>query len=224
MERSATDQPFYLILAMLYLTAAMTTLVTAYKLVDIYNITESSGIFIFPLTYLIGDIIAEVYGYHKARRIVWLVLFCEFLFAGALWIIAQTPAPVGWPYQQAFKTVLQPVFRFYLANSLGILVGSLVNIYLMAKWKVMMKGRSFWLRSIGSSAVGEAVTSMIADTLAFTGMMPFGDVGKLMLAIYAVKLFYAVVLALPGALICHYIKTKESNSALDINRLYVTLT
>ena len=105
--------------------------------------------------------------------------------------------------------MLGSVFRFFIANTIGIIAGITVNGYLLSKWKVMMQGRHFWLRSIGSSATGELITSIIADIIAFTGTTDILGVIKLMLGIFSVKIIYSILLALPNSLIVTHLKLKS---------------
>jgi hypothetical protein len=105
--------------------------------------------------------------------------------------------------------VLGNVFRFFIANSIGILVGITINGYLIAKWKRMMNGKHFWLRSIGSSAIGELITSIIADIIAFAGTTSTMGVVKLMVGIFIIKLIYSILLAIPNSIIVMHLKIKE---------------
>ena len=123
--------------------------------------------------------------------------------------IAILPAPEGWPHQAGYQYVLGNVFRFFVANSLGIIIGITLNSYLIAKWKRMMNGKHFWLRSIASTAIGELITSIIADIIAFYGTTSSWGIINLMIGIYAVKLFYSVILSLPNSLIVTHLKLKE---------------
>jgi len=195
--------------SMLFLTIMLGTYVLAYKMISVGGYIISGGIFIFPINYAITDITTEVYGYEQTKKLIKLAFMCCLFFALIVPFLAVMPPPVNWPYQSGYTHVLGSVFRFFIANTIGIIIGITINGYLIAKWKVMMQGRHFWLRSIGSSAVGELVTSIIADIIAFAGTTDILGVLKLMLGIFSVKLVYSILLSLPNSLIVTHLKLRS---------------
>lgn len=165
------------------------TYVLAYKLISIGGIIESGGILIFPLNYAIIDIITEVYGYNQTKKLIKYSFLCCLFFATIVPAISLLPAPISWHHQQEYHFVLGNVFRFFLSNSIGIVAGITINAYLIRRWKILLNGKHFWLRSIASSAIGEMITSIIADILAFLGTVDLLTLLKLISAIYFVKFF-----------------------------------
>lgn len=207
---SESDKLDYkLILTMLFLTIMLGTYVLAYKMVAFGGYIISGGIFIFPINYAITDITTEVYGYEQTKKLIKYAFICCLLYSLVVPLIAILPAPDNWQHQPGYSYVLGNVFRFFIANSIGILVGITINSYLIAKWKIMMNGKHFWLRSIGSSAVGELITSIIADIIAFAGTTSTMGVIELMIGIFIIKLLYSVFLAIPNSLIVTHLKIKE---------------
>lgn len=204
-------------LSMLFLAIMLGTYVLAYKMVSVGGYTISGGIFIFPIIYAITDITTEIYGYDQTKKLIKFAFICCLFFALTVPFIATLPAPDNWPYQSGYTHVLGSVFRFFIANTVGIIIGITINGYLIAKWKVMMQGRHFWLRSIGSSAVGELITSVIADIIAFAGTTNSLGVIKLMLGIFAIKLIYSVLLSLPNSLLVTHIKLKSGMALNNFN-------
>lgn len=200
---------YFNFLSMLYLTVMLGTYVLAYKMVAIGSYTESGGIFIFPLSYAIIDIVSEVYGFQNTKKLITQAFICCVFFALVIPFIAILPSSPNWPHQDSYSFVLGSVFRFFIANTIGIVVGITINGYLISKWKVLTKGKYFWLRSIGSSAIGELITSIVADIIAFAGTIELVSILKLILAIYSIKLFYAILLAWPNSLIVLHLKFKE---------------
>ncbi|TAK74962.1 MAG: VUT family protein [Gammaproteobacteria bacterium] len=211
---------YFNFLSMLFITIMLGTYVLAYKMVAIGKFIESGGIFIFPINYAIIDIISEVYGYHQAKKLIKQAFICCLFFATIVPLIALLPAPENWPHQSGYDYIFKNVFRFFFANTIGIIIGITINGNLISKWKIILKGKYFWLRSIGSSAIGELITSIIADILAFMGTAKFLGVLKLMLAIYSIKLLYAILLALPNSLIVIHLKLKEKIDLLDDNTTF----
>lgn len=200
---------YYNFLSMMFVTIMLGTYVLAYKMIAIGPFIESGGIFIFPINYAITDIVTEVYGFNATKKLIKLSFICCLFFSLTVPLIAITPAPANWPYQNGYHFVLGNVFRFFIANTIGIIIGIVINSYLIAKWKSILKGKHFWLRSIGASSIGELITSIIADILAFFGTTDIIGVSKLILAIYFVKLVYAIILAWPTTLIVMHLKLKE---------------
>lgn len=201
-------------LSMMFLTIMLGTYVLAYKMIAIDGYIISGGIFIFPINYAIIDIITEVYGYSQTKKLIKMSFICCLFFALVVPFLATLPPPDNWPHQSGYTYVLGNVFRFFIANTLGIIVGITINGYLISKWKIIMKGRHFWLRSIGSSAIGELITSIIADIIAFAGVTSTSGVIKLMLGIFFLKIIYSIFLAIPNSLIVTHLKIR---SGFDIN-------
>jgi hypothetical protein len=196
-------------LSMLFVAIMLGTYVLAYKMVQVGPFIVSGGIFIFPLNYALTDITTEVYGFQQTKLLIKYGLICCLLFAVVVPLIALLPGPLHWEYQQSYVHVLGSVVRFFFANTLGIAAGILINSYVMARWKVILKGKYFWLRSIACSSMGELVTSIIADIIAFMGTMEWKSLLQLIAAIYAVKLLYAILLAFPNSLLVIHLKLKE---------------
>lgn len=215
---SKNTYDYFYLLSMFFLTIMIGTYLLAYKFIAIGTFIESAGIFIFPLNYAITDIITEVYGYDKTIKLIKYSFICCLFFSIVIPLLALLPAPVGWPHQNGYDYIFSHVFRFFIANSIGILIGIMLNGYLIAKWRILLRGKHFWLRSIGASALGELITSVIADIIAFFNTVDFFNLIKLMLAIYAVKLIYAVLLAWPNTLIVLHLKVKTGTIDLFENR------
>ncbi|MCW5590137.1 MAG: queuosine precursor transporter [Legionellales bacterium] len=187
---------------------------------EINGFLISVGIFVFPLTYFIGDIVAEVYGYKKSLELICATLICGFIFSTVLALLIRTPAPNYWHHEAEYISVLGSVFRFYLANTLGIIIGQILNVYIIAKTKVILRGKYFWLRSICSSSLGELITSLIADLIAFLGVLSFSKIIQVMISIYIIKLLYAALLSWPGSIIAVYLKIKEDLNTQDYRKNY----
>ena len=129
----------------------------------------------------------------------------------------QLPPPSDWRLQEHYNVVLGlPLFWFFVSNAIGVTIGSWLNVRIMSKWKILLEGRYFILRSISSSCIGELVTSIIVDTLAFLFFMSVVSLGKLILAIYFVKVVYAILLAFPAKLIIIILRNIENTKECPI--------
>ncbi len=212
---------YLILLSMFYITAYIGTFVLAYRMCWIFGTLQSAAIFIFPLTFFAGDIVAEVYGYKIAKYLIWFGLLCGGFFAISISLLIQLPPPPNWNHQNTFDFVLKPLLWFFISSATGVSVGSWLNVYVISKWRLLVKGKYFVMRSIGSSCIGELITSLIVEAMAFSSMLPFGTLIKLMIGIYLIKMGYAILLAYPAKLIAFKLKTlNEIKEPLSPNNVF----
>ena len=152
----------------------MTTLVVsniiAVKLVEVSGRVFDAGNILFPLAYLLGDVLTEVYGFKAARRIIILGFACNLLAVGAIQVAIALPAAGFWTdNQEAYETVLGTTWRIFVASLCAYLVGELTNSFVLSRMKVATQGRFLWSRTIGSTIVGQGLDSAIFVTIAFAG-------------------------------------------------------
>lgn len=190
-------------------------LIGAGKIANVGGLTVSAAVFFFPLSYLFGDILTEVYGYSVARRAVWCG-FAAQVFAACVsaWVIA-IPAAPGWPHQAAFETVFQQAPRITLASLAAFFVGEFANSYTLAKLKVRTEGRHLWLRTIGSTVIGEAADSVIFYPLAFGGLWPRELLISVMLTNYGLKVLWEVLCTPLTYTIVARLKKAENKEVFD---------
>ncbi len=203
------------LLAILTATVMQISLIVAYKPVMFGEILLPGGVIGFPLVFTIGDVIAEVYGYRLARRILWETLASCALFTFAIAAIIKLPSPTSWHFQLAYDTVFGHLLRIFLAVFGGIIISSFANIYLLSKWKIYLKGKYFWARSFFASAVGELIVTLIADLTAFLGTMPFKEFTHMVLSVYLVKLVYSLLAAILASYAVVFLKRHEGIDAYD---------
>ncbi|OGT41301.1 MAG: hypothetical protein A3F13_09895 [Gammaproteobacteria bacterium RIFCSPHIGHO2_12_FULL_40_19] len=204
-----------LLLAMIYLTGWTTTYPMIYKMIEVHKILEPGAVFLFPLSYAMADIISEVYGYRVARQVVWFALFSGFIYCVAIAIVSSLPAPQFWNNQEHFSVVFSPILRAFFATTAASLIGNFINIYVISRWKVIMYGRYFWLRSLCSTAIGEATFSVIGGTLAYAGVLPWSKIVFLMLDGYLFKMLYALIAVWPAAMLVGLLKKAEGVDIYD---------
>jgi queuosine precursor transporter len=203
------------LLLALYITFLLLVVVLANRFVILGGLLEPGGIFIFPLTFLVCDIIGEVYGYSLPRQFIWMGALCELIFAVVATSIVHLPYPAYWHYWNDYDVVFNPTIRYVFSGLLGLLAGEFLNIYLLIKWKIKLQGKLFWLRSIVSTAFGQATLSIIVDISAFTGSVPMKSLTWMMFCGFAVKMLYAIVLVYPAWLIVKFLKKKENIDIYD---------
>ena len=163
---------FFVAVVALFVTCLVISNVIAVKLAMIHGLVLPAGIIIFPVSYLLADVLTEVYGYRAARRVLWLGFFCNLLAVAAIWIGGLLPPAPFWDGQAAYDQILGATPRILLASFAAYLVGEFANTIIMSKLKVAMAGRHLWARAIGSTLVGQGLDSAVFITIAFSGMMP----------------------------------------------------
>jgi len=181
-------------IAMVYITIDLASMVFAYKIIEVGPVIGAASSLIFPLTYSTMDIIAEIYGYQMAKKIVWYGLICDLIFSTLVLLISHVPSTTP-SESMAYRQVLGLLPRAVIAQISGALSGSYINIYLVSKWKIMTNGKYFWLRSIGSSAIGEAIMLVISVFIALTGLLSFSKLILLIMYAYLYKIFFAIVIS-----------------------------
>ena len=170
---------------------------------------------VFPLSYLFGDVLTEVYGFSSARRVVWAGFAAQAVWIVSYWIAAALPPAPFWPHQQAFETVLGSTPRIATAGMSAYLVGEFLNAFVLAKLKIALDGRRLALRLIASTVVGQGVDSVLFLAIAFGGVFAMSDLVRLAVSVWALKVAWEVC-ALPLSLpLIAYLKRVEGEDAFD---------
>ena len=190
-------------------------LIGASKLATLFGFTFGAGVLFFPISYVFGDVLTEVYGYARARKVVWAG-FGALLFASLMSaiVLAFPPAP-GWPHQAAFETVFGGTPRIALASLVAYFSGEFTNSFVLAKMKVKTEGRFLWARTIGSTIAGEAVDSLIFYPLAFLGVWTTQQVLAVMLSNYLIKVGWEAVMTPFTYRIVAFLKRAEDEDYYD---------
>lgn len=156
----------------LFITCLLVANIMAVKLIDVGGLIFPAAVIIFPISYILGDVLTEVYGFRRARQVIWLGFFCNLLAVGAIWLAQQLPAASSWDGQAAYEQILGFAPRILGASFCAYLVGEFANSFVLAKLKVRTKGRFLWARTIGSTLVGQGFDSAIFISIAFAGTIP----------------------------------------------------
>ncbi|MGH9721936.1 MAG: queuosine precursor transporter [Bryobacteraceae bacterium] len=163
------------------------------KLTQIGPLTLSGAQLLFPVTYIFGDIFTEVYGYAGSRRAIWVGFFASGLMAAIGLIVVALPPHPDWHGQEAFERIFGLVPRIVAASLIAYWAGEFANSFVMAKMKVRTQGRHLWMRTVGSTAVGQAVDTIIVMFLVFAGRESLETIWKLIVSGYSGKVIYEVV-------------------------------
>ena len=155
-----------------------------------------AGVLFFPVSYIIGDILTEVYGYARARRVIWTGFAALLFMAFMAWVVVRLPPAAGWPGQDAYEFVFGNSWRIVLASMVAFWAGEFANSYVLAKMKVWTEGRHLWMRTIGSTVVGQGLDSLIFYPLAFWGLAgwPVELLWQVVLSQWAIKTAWEALL------------------------------
>jgi len=193
----------------------MTANITAVKLVNVFGFILPAGIIIFPMSYIFGDVLTEVYGYRRARQVIWLGFFCNLIAVVAFGIGQVLPPASFWDGQAAYERILGYTPRLLTASFLAYLVGEFSNSFIMAKMKIATKGRWLWSRTIGSTLVGEGLDSLVFMVLAFVGTIPIEKLASAIVTQWLVKSAYEAAVTPLTYAIVNFLKRKEGLDVYD---------
>lgn len=214
------NSKYILILVILYITVLLTSDAVSFKFVDYDHMVVSGVTILFPFTYLLGDVIAEVYGYDIARKLIWFGSAAEIIFALLIAFVIALPYPKYANYGADYTVVFGSLLRFIFFGVLANLICALLNVYLISKLKVKIKGQLFWLRSIFSTAVSELVLCGFAVLGGFTGRLSLTEAMHIFMWTYLLELFYSVVFVWPAWGISAFLKRADNIDAYDTKTNY----
>ncbi|MEZ5692332.1 MAG: queuosine precursor transporter [Altererythrobacter sp.] len=174
-----------------------------------------AGILFFPISYVIGDVLTEVYGYQRARRCIWVGFAAMIFMAFMSFVVVALPAADGWESQPAYEAVFGQVPRIVLASILAFWAGEFVNAFVLAKMKIWTAGKALWSRTIGSTVFGQAVDSAIFYPVAFLGEWETRAVLLVMVTNWALKVMWEAVLTPVTYLVVNRLKRAEGVDIYD---------
>ena len=205
----------FMIFGMLFTVCLIVANIVGQKLITVGGIDVTAGLLIFPVTYIINDLIAEVWGYRKMRLIIWTGFLMNFFVVLIFRISIWAPASHNFMNQQAFELVLRSTERITVASFIAFLFGSFLNAYVMSKMKILQHGRHFSIRAVASTIVGEGADSLVFFTIAFSGILNRHQLLFLILTQTALKTGYEII-ALPLTnYIVNKVKKIENTNAFD---------
>ena len=203
----------FVAIAAFFVTALVVSNVIAVKLVEVSGRVFPAGLVVFPLSYLLADVLTEVWGFRTARAVIWLGFGCNLLALGAIQAAIHLPAADFWAHQTAYEDVLGLTWRIFLASLAAYLVGELANAIVLAKMKVATGGRFLWARTIGSTVVGQRLDSLVFVTAAFAATgAPLADP---ILTTWAIKVGYETAATPLTYAIVNWVKRREGIDVFD---------
>ena len=206
------------IIIALFITCLITANIIAVKVISLGPFTLPAAIFVFPVSYIFGDVLTEVYGYRMARRVIWLGFICNLVFVFFAWIGQILPSADFWKGQAAYESILGFTPRLLAASFCGYLVGEFANSFVLARMKILTQGRWLWGRTIGSTVVGQGLDTSIFITLAFIGTG--ATVPVMILHHWVAKVAIEAICTPATYAIVNWLKRKESVDTYDYKTRY----
>lgn len=192
--------------------------IVAVKPVRLFNFLHldlDGGTLLFPISYIFGDVLVEVYGYARSRRVIWMGFGFNLLAAALFWAIVLLPPSPEWPMQDAFAMILGQTPRIVMGSLIAFWCGEFANSYVMAKMKIWTGGQFLWTRTIGSTVVGQAVDTILFQTIAFAGVWDTGLLLRVILWNYTAKVLYEALATPITYAVVGFLKKAEQEDYYD---------
>ncbi|MGE5390112.1 MAG: queuosine precursor transporter [Deltaproteobacteria bacterium] len=219
-NRNGEFSGLFLTIACLFVSCLLISNIIAGKLITVHGLILPAAVILFPVTYIFGDVMTEVYGFKRARLVIWIGFACNLLMALVFLATIALPSPSFWSGQSAYAAVLGTTPRIVMASLLGYFLGEWSNAAILSRMKIMTEGRWLWTRTISSTIVGEGLDTIIFIGIAFWGTLPLMVLGQMMLAQYLWKVIYEVLLTPLTYGIVGKLKQKEDVDIFDNNVNY----
>jgi uncharacterized integral membrane protein (TIGR00697 family) len=189
--------------------------VASTKITSFGFLTLDAGTILFPLTYIFGDILTEVYGFARARRVIWIGFLCNILMAGIFMAVQGLPPAADWPNQKAYEAILGLTPRIVAASMIAYFAGEFLNSFILAKLKIVTQGKYLWIRTIGSTLVGEFFDTVLFILIAFYGVLPMPVLVSLLISNYIFKVAVEVLFTPVTYAIANKLKKVEHEDYYD---------
>ncbi len=202
-------------LSVLFVAVLLVSNIASTKIVQLGWLTFDGGTLLFPLSYIFADILTEVYGFSRSRRVIWLGFFCAAIMSLVLYVVGALPAASDWGNQAAYDAILGQAPRIVLASLIAYLCGEFINSFILAKMKVWTAGKRLWTRTIGSTVVGELVDSSLFILVAFAGVLPTSLLLTLIISNYVFKTAVEILFTPLTYAIVGFLKRREQEDYFD---------
>ncbi|MFA6950607.1 MAG: queuosine precursor transporter [Lentimicrobiaceae bacterium] len=210
----STFKYFDVIMA-LFVAVLLISNLASTKILTLWIFTFDGGTLLFPLSYIFGDILTEVYGYQRARKVIWTGFGAALLMSLVLWVVQLLPPAPDWPNQEAYESLLGFVPRIVLASLVAYFAGAFSNAFILSKLKIRTKGKFLWVRTIGSTIIGEGIDTAIFCCVAFYGLYPTEVLLAIIISNYFFKTGVEVIFTPVTYKIVHFLKKHEQVDVYD---------
>lgn len=218
-KQNVVSVPF-MVLGIIFCICLVAANLLETKVIQLGPISATAGLIVFPISYIINDCIAEVWGFRKARLIIWMGFIMNFMVVALGQLAVALPAAPFWEGEAAFDFVFGLAPRVAAASLTAFLVGSFLNAFVMSRMKIASQGKNFSARAVVSTLVGESADSVIFFPLAFGGLMPVEELAKLMIVQIVLKTLYEIIILPVTIRVVNYIKRVDNSDVYDENISY----
>jgi queuosine precursor transporter len=214
-KEEQTVTPWFVGVVALFITSLLVANIIAVKPLNLLGLAVPAGTIIFPVSYICGDVLTEVYGYRRARQVIWLGFVCNLFAVVAIWAAQVLPGAPFWDAQTAYERILGFTPRLLLASFVAYLVGEFANSMVMARMKVWTSGRYLWTRTIGSTLIGQGLDSLVFVLIAFWGVFPSGELLPTIITQWLLKSSYEVIATPLTYVVVNFLKRQEQVDVFD---------
>lgn len=218
-KQNVVSVPF-MVLGIIFCVCLVAANLLETKVIQLGPISATAGLIVFPISYIINDCIAEVWGFRKARLIIWMGFLMNFMVVALGQLAVALPAAPFWEGEAAFDFVFGLAPRVAAASLTAFLVGSFLNAFVMSRMKIASHGKNFSARAVVSTLVGESADSVIFFPLAFGGLMPAEELAKMMVVQIILKTLYEIIILPVTIRVVNYIKRVDNSDVYDENVSY----
>ena len=216
----AVNFRYFDVIMALFVAVLLISNLASTKIVSLWMFTFDGGTILFPLSYIFGDVLTEVYGYQRSRKVIWTGFGAALLMSLVLWVVQEMPPAAAWPNQQAYESLLGFVPRIVLASLVAYFGGAFSNAFLMSKLKIKTKGKLLWVRTIGSTLVGEGIDTAIFCMVAFYGVLPNELLISIIISNYIFKSGVEILFTPLTYAIIGFLKKREQVDVYDTGISY----
>lgn len=213
----STGSPWFSAIVALYVATLITANTVAVSVLDLGPFSADAGTLTFPIAYIVGDVLTEVYGFRIARRVIWLGFACNLFAVGVYQLAMQFPTHNDATFDEGFRMIFSSTPRILMASMAAYLIGSFANSMVMSRMKVMTEGKYLWMRTIGSTVAGEGLDTVIFVLIAFSGVFPREIVWQMIYTNWIIKIGLEVVATPVTYRVISLFKRKEGLDVFDTN-------
>ncbi len=207
--------PLFFFISSIFISSLIVSNIIAVKIIDIFGLILPAAVIVFPVTYIFGDILTEVYGYRKARFVIWLGFFSNLIVVLFIKLAEVLPSASFWGKEKAYSAILGYTPRLLIASFLAYLAGELLNSFVLSKMKILTRGKYLWTRTIGSTVVGQLADSGIFITIAFAGTVPWLVLIRMVVVQWLFKVLYETLATPLTYMVVIILKRKEKIDTFD---------
>jgi uncharacterized integral membrane protein (TIGR00697 family) len=206
---------FFMLLGVVFSVCLTLSNLLAAKIITVFGMSATAALIVFPVSYIINDVVTEVWGYRKARLIIWMAFAMNFLSILFMQLSVAIPSASYWTGQEAYAGVFRQAPRIAFASLIAFLCGSFINAYIMSRMKVRTRGKGFGIRAAVSTLFGEAADSCLFFGIAFAGIVAWREILIMTVAETVLKSAYEMIILPVTTILVRYIKRKEQTDVFD---------